>query len=336
MSMKWIMLLYVLFTSICLSGQDLHFSQYWFMAPSYNPAQAGAFRGEHRFTGIYRSQWASVPVPYTTYGAAWDGMLLGGAKPADRLSAGLALLQDKAGDAALQQSKITAQLSYRKQLAKKHALSLGTAFSFAQRRYNPAALTFDRQFNGDIFDASAATGEQLMNGNSFVYGDFAVGLNWQFMINQAFRLNVGSALHHVLKPSQTFLGDRNSRLFRRVVSNLELDMDLGKRYGLQALLLFQQQGPYRAVFPGLRFKYKAIEQLGRETAISLGSFYRLGDAFVLQLGVDWQNWQLGFSYDFNTSGFNAATNSWGGPEVALSYIMAKAPEWNAKKACPIF
>lgn len=45
---------------------DPHFSQYY-MYPSWlNPALTGAFDGDYRVTGIYRSQWGNITNPFAT------------------------------------------------------------------------------------------------------------------------------------------------------------------------------------------------------------------------------------------------------------------------------
>jgi hypothetical protein len=44
-------------------GQDLHFSQFYEFPLLRNPALAGIFNGNFRFTGAYRNQWQSVTVP---------------------------------------------------------------------------------------------------------------------------------------------------------------------------------------------------------------------------------------------------------------------------------
>ena len=64
---------YVLFLSTCSYAQDIHFSQYTGSILNVNPAFTGLFDGDYRVNGIYRSQWSSVPVPYSTISIAVDG-----------------------------------------------------------------------------------------------------------------------------------------------------------------------------------------------------------------------------------------------------------------------
>ncbi len=55
-------------------------------------------------------------------------------------------------------------------------------------------------------------------------------------------------------------------------------------------------------------------------AISLGTYYRVGDAFAPAIELEIASFSLGFAYDLNMSGLTAATNGNGGPEVFIRFI----------------
>ena len=46
--------------------QDINFSQFYELPLLRNPALAGIFNGNVRFTAGYRNQWESITVPYRT------------------------------------------------------------------------------------------------------------------------------------------------------------------------------------------------------------------------------------------------------------------------------
>jgi hypothetical protein len=72
------------------------------------------------------------------------------------------------------------------------------------------------------------------------------------------------------------------------------------------------------------------------TNVYLGSWYRLNDALIPYMGLEFGEWQIGASYDVNTSSLKAASNSRGGVEISLIYIK-KPVDPNAKKLnCPKF
>ena len=61
------------------------------------------------------------------------------------------------------------------------------------------------------------------------------------------------------------------------------------------------------------------------TTINSGLFYRFKDAIVFQAGVRQDNFGVLFSYDFNTSSLNNASNYQGGTEFSFVYY------WDLKK-----
>jgi hypothetical protein len=74
-----------------------------------------------------------------------------------------------------------------------------------------------------------------------------------------------------------------------------------------------------------------------ETAVSIGAFYRLKDAFILAANMDYRNFNVGFSYDVNTSKLREATNRRGGFEISVIYIFKKIQPFVAKKrVCPVY
>jgi hypothetical protein len=72
------------------------------------------------------------------------------------------------------------------------------------------------------------------------------------------------------------------------------------------------------------------------TNLYLGSWFRVGDAFIPYVGLEFGDFRLGASYDVNVSSLKPASNMRGGAEFSLVYI--KRPnDPNAKKLnCPKF
>ena len=85
------------------------------------------------------------------------------------------------------------------------------------------------------------------------------------------------------------------------------------------------QGPSNEVIFGSLFRYRLNDpskytNFISETAVALGLFYRLKDAFIISGQLEWRNFLLSLSYDVNTSKLAAASKSAGGLEVSLRYI----------------
>ena len=58
-------------------AQDPHFSQIQYNPLYLNPAYAGVteYGKANRLTGLYRDQWRTLPVPYSTTTASYDRLL---------------------------------------------------------------------------------------------------------------------------------------------------------------------------------------------------------------------------------------------------------------------
>ena len=70
-------------------------------------------------------------------------------------------------------------------------------------------------------------------------------------------------------------------------------------------------------------------------AVSLGAFLRVKDAFIVVANMDYKNFNVGVSYDVNTSPLIEATNRRGAFEVSVIYIFRKLVPFIAKKrVCP--
>src|SRR6476659_821913 len=66
---KPVLLIYILSQCGTINyAQDISFSQFYDQPLLRNPALAGIFTGDVRFTASYRNQWQSVTVPYRTFG----------------------------------------------------------------------------------------------------------------------------------------------------------------------------------------------------------------------------------------------------------------------------
>ena len=64
-----ILFLLILFNSTTAKAQqDINFSQFYELPLLRNPALAGIFNGNVRFTGAYRNQWESVTATLSNHG----------------------------------------------------------------------------------------------------------------------------------------------------------------------------------------------------------------------------------------------------------------------------
>jgi len=316
-------------------SQDIHFTQFYNVPTYHNPALTGVYGGDIRMTGNYRNQWSSVPVPYSTFQGSFEQKISIKQLENNVLGAGIILYHDQAGDSELSRTNIALSSAYVHQLSKKHFLSVGIQFGVGQRRLQTDKLTFDAQFNGDIFDPNLSTNENFSNQN-IIFVDINTGVNWHFQIpEKRISVDAGFSLAHLNRPRQSFFKD-NIRLSRRFVFFADATASLTDIWELQPSVLLQRQGTYQEVVYGTNIKYHLNKTTGNERGVYAGMWHRMGDALAFSVGIDYLNLRVGLSYDVNISPFQTATNRAGGPEISVIYTITKVKTLEEYKSCPIF
>ncbi|MBL4703138.1 MAG: PorP/SprF family type IX secretion system membrane protein, partial [Flavobacteriales bacterium] len=158
---KLIPLLLVVFTFLQTKAQDIHFTMYDVTPVLFNPATTGVFNGDFRGMLNYRSQWASIGNPYTTYSVNIDGGLFKNKWKSGYIGAGMSIYKDVAGASNLGLTKINLSLSSVIYLDSKNSASIGFTGSWGQNSIDPSGLQWDSQFNGQTFDASMPSNESF-------------------------------------------------------------------------------------------------------------------------------------------------------------------------------
>lgn len=323
--------------SVTTKAQDIHYSQFNAGIQNLSPAQTGLFDGDWRFNGNFRSQWASVPVPYKTCSIAADTRLKTKLQN-DVPAAGLLINADQAGDSKFTTLQVMLAGAYVKKLSadSTHFLSLAVQPGFTTRSFNVNALTFDAQYDGDNYNKSLPNQENFPK-TRMTYLEAGAGLGYLWRKSNRQQINISISALHLNTPRQSFFNESDVRLdVKKSVSGLA-SFPLAEKVDLQPTFLYQQQGKFHECVVGSFGKYYLKPVDGLTAAISLGVFYRLKDAVILAAGMDYKNYTVGISYDINTSNLIAATNQRGGFELSVIYIFKKTVPFIAKKrVCPIF
>ncbi len=322
-----------------LRGQDVHFSQYDQVPLHLNPALAGIGPEDVRFTAVMRSQWYAALVPYRTVMISADRKFWNPRKPEGFFSGGLSFYYDQAGEVPLSTAVLAAAGSYTWKVNSQNFFSAGMQMAVGQRRLEAAGFTFDSQYDGEVFDPTLPTHEQL-DRESLLYPDLAVGLNWHARLpDRRTRADVGIGLFHVLAPRQNFyMTDKDSRMLRRFSLYFLPTIRLGEKVDMSLRGTAQIQGAYFEALAGGGLRLWLRQTLSRELALELGAGYRfnvLGDAVIPYALLQTGYWQFGFTWDINVSDFSVATNRNGGPELTLRHQIFHVKPLNEFKICPI-
>lgn len=335
---KVLQLLFLFCTSIAFA-QDIHWSQYNSSPLNLNPAQTGLFDGDWRFVGNYRNQWSVIPVPYNTYSVSADTRLKTDLlKNGDVPGVGIIINSDKAGDSKFTTNQILLSGSYIKKLKKDSTqfASFGIQPGITTRNFNVNALTFDSQYDGDSYDPTLPNGENFAK-TRITYFDLGVGGAYHWRRTNRTWLNAGISLQHLTMPKQSFFNNDQIKLdIKTNVSGLA-SIQLTDKGDVMPSFLYQRQGKFQETLVGVFGKYHLAPIDGKNTAIALGAFYRVKDAFIVAANMDYKNFNVGVSYDVNISKLTEATNNRGGFELSIIYIFKKIVPFVAKtRVCPLY
>ena len=328
--MRFLLAGFIFWTFNCYS-QDIHWSQFNDIPLFQNPGNAGSFNGDYRFVANYRNQWKSVTVPYSTFSISADAR----SYKFKQLGYGVLFFHDVTGDGKLRTLEMQGNASYLFKLSadSTHTIRPGINIGLNHRQVNWDQLYFDNQFNGVAFDPSLPTNEVYQTDRRT---NFSLGLGavYEYYRNKREKLSAGLGLYNLNRPDQGFYGDKIPRdirmnLFVKALYKLDVDWDLVPALNISL------QGKYRELMLGSSVKYTLIERLGTYRAIYGGLWLRNRDAACLTVGMDYQAWFAGISYDINFSKLVPASNERGGIEFAVRYILNHfKPSKSLHRVCP--
>jgi type IX secretion system PorP/SprF family membrane protein len=322
---------------INLNGQDLHYSQFYNSPQNINPALTGVFNGDHRFTLSMRDQWRFVPVPWFTLSGAYDRQIYFKDNDKHFLGAGVNFNHDRQGDSKLNLTSLNFNGSYHRILTPNHILSAGLVLGFASRGFNSQTLTWDKQWDGDVFNGGLPSGESFSNLERINFLESGLGLNYRYQKHSRSYADVGISALHLLQPDVAFYNIEDLKLPSRITYSAVANIKLIDQLDIQVHGLHQSQGKYEeTVFGGL-LKFYVSQKRGKEIQVHAGLGYRTAKSLIPTFAVQYNNIYASVSYDVDTNQFNEILKSnKGGPEIHVRYIISNVKPLKTVKVCPIY
>lgn len=321
------------------SAQDVHFSQFGQTPQLINPGATGVFEGNVRAFLNYRTQWTGIGKGFRTYAASFDAPLARG-KGRKRgknayLGLGFNFYNDVAGSSNFGTSQTSISISGILPIAKHHKFSLGIQGGLGQKSVDLNTVTWGNQFDGEAFNTELGSNE-LFGLRSYQYFDLGAGVLYEFkMEGQSFlssdvsSFNVGIAGYHLNQPKQQFLAHTTDRLPMKIVVQFSGTFDLGTvPVSLVPSMFYAIQGSTKEITPGMLLKLRRGHEtkysgMFKEAALYFGAHYRLGDAIIPEIYLEFTDYMVGFSYDFSNSDLASALGGANGIEISIRYIHQK-------------
>ena len=323
------------------SAQDIHFSQYYETSVLRNPALTGIFNEDFKAGAVYRSQWNTLGNPYQTTAVSAEGRFAINRDATDYLTVSAMFFSDKAGRAALKTTGIYPSINYNKSLSDPHNsyLSAGFTAGFLQRSFDLTKLTFDHNYQGGTFVASAGAGEALPVAK-LTHWDLGAGVSFNSGLgeNNSIIYFLGLSAYHFTQPRATFAeAGEVLNLATRWNASLGVHATLNDVWSMQVHGNYAFQGTYREMMIGGLLRWARPDASNqRNFAVNGGVFYRLDDAIVPTIKLEYKRETLGISYDVNISPLKAVTGMRGGLELTATFSGFYSPNYDDKRLCPRF
>lgn len=318
---KHAFILFFLAVSANFLAQDPTFTQFYSNPVYMNPALAGS-SGCPRVALNYRNEWPQLTGNYITYAAAYDSYfknISGGV--------GLVAMHDMQGQGTIQTSMIGASYSYYLKVNRKFRLMFGTQAAYYQKFLDWSKLTF-----GDMIDPRRGfiyqTGDVPRGNGRRGFFDVSAGL-----VGFSKNFYFGAAFHHLNRPDESLILGQ-SRLPIKVTGHIGANIKLGQRgrYSsttfLSPNIIYQNQNGFQQLNVGAYLKYESF---------TIGAWYRNKDAFILTVGINTDNYRIGYSYDLTVSPLGNGISG-GSHEVSLGInLKCKKPARDFRRiSCPSF
>ncbi len=326
-------LAFFLVLSTCLaSGQDVHFSQFFFSPQTLSPAEIGNFDAKYRLNANQKTQWREVSTPYSTFALMGDGQF--NFLP-EEVALGIVLSNDRAGDSKFNTFSILPGGSYTYELNEQHGVIGGIQTGMTQISIDESALTFNNQHNGAVFDPNRPTGESLAR-NSRWYFNLNLGFNYIYTKEPRKKIIVGIAGHNLSSPEQSFYNETGVKLPLRTSMYANGEWKINEDIDIMPSVRWMNQSTFNEVIIGTSLRYILLNERTLYRAIFAGFYGRIGDSGIAMAGFEIDEWRFAMSYDINVSDLDVASQNRGGLEFSLQYLFGRKDRTKGMihKYCP--
>ena len=295
-----------------IKAQDPHFSQYYSSPLTLNPSMTGYTDGDSRFAANYRQQWWSLGSPYTTGTVSYDSKILQKKLDKDVLGFGVLALFDESSGGGFKNVNFAASLAYHKSLNEQSKIGAGFQLVYASRFINSEKLNFASQFNGSGFDTNIPSTESF-GSLQRDYFDINTGIQYSYQSDKV-DAYAGASLYHIGRPNISFLKNEMYRLPQRFTAHFGSRITVGENSNkLFFSGIYMQQAGANETNLGVAYGINASDK----AIVYGGLWYRIKDAIIPYIGLGYNNFDLGVSYDILNSELKNYKSGNGSCEISV-------------------
>lgn len=341
---KPISFLLAIFYSINLYSQDLHFTQNTFVLPYYNPAETGHFRGTIRLGGIYREQFSSfISKPYSSPLGYLDSPISYGFNQKQWIGGGMTFYSDQSGDLKLRNSAIHGSLSYHISFNNKFNSVISVGINYGNVRISTDSK--NALFKDQYEENKPSKDLGLIDNFNTSYKDIGLGIKYRKKHDLFSEWVFGLSILHLNSPKIRFQnGTRENKISARTNIYVSNGWELNNQNSIIPAIFFSKfrntnntsiQCSWKHQFKS-NGKSKKLDH--DKLSLQFGIGYRIQDAIQFLASSQYDNWNIGLSYDLTISSASNYNNYYGAYELCFSRVLhfPKKPKINSVFYCPRF
>lgn len=312
------LILGLLVSSLFLTAQDRHFSQYHASPLQLNPALSGLINGSYRVNINYRNQWNQIEGQhFTTSAASGDMNIKGPFKSAqqDLVGLGISFYSDKSSGFNFNTIEVAFNGAYHKSLGLNQYLSAGIKWGLLQRGVNYENLSFEDQYvegSGYALNSGEVLPENNVSGM-----ELGLGINYTWTSRDQAGINVGFSMGHITQPDFSYFNlspppnttPIKHALFRTYNFHASGSVPVIESYTILPRVWIVNQGPHLQANLGSLIRLPLNND--NSNAFNFGGFMRIVknqksmslESLIPQLGLELGNLNIGLSYDANLRRF---------------------------------
>ncbi|MGZ5190404.1 MAG: PorP/SprF family type IX secretion system membrane protein [Flavisolibacter sp.] len=329
---KYLFISLILF--FCNQGfaQDPHFSQYYASQSMVNPATTGMFTGDMKLSGLYRQQWPQYGNSFVTgiMSVEWKPRGFKDGENPNRLAFGSTMMFDRTPDEVLKSHYASVLIAYHKALDEKGNNKLGIGFMavYNQKMLDASQLTFASQFQSGGFSPQ---GGEVIASNRTSSFDVNTGLLYSYEDDDKL-IYTGVSVYHLMQPESYFIQQNQLMNFMPRRYNFNAGMNIrSNNFQIASSVLWMRQQNVNEIMIGGMIGIPFSEEEGN--ILYAGSWYRVGEALIPTINLQWKTMNLGLSYDADIISNSSLTKP-RSFELSISYRIA--PYRDNKTGCFAF
>ncbi len=213
---------------------------------------------------------------------------------------------------------------------------VGIQEGFFSNSFQTNNQTFDSQFNGTLYDQNSPNGESFLSRKK-QYFNTNLGSIFAYRYSAVNTVKLGVSINNFFASKLSFFNNNLVKSNPKIITYFSADHTFKNGSFVLPYISFLQREKNKEFTVGTSFGKKTSLASGQNFKPYLGFFFRNKDAYFLQFGTFYNQFNFALSYDVNYSKLKTATNNRGAIELILVYIFKKPkPFLVFPKNCPVF